>query len=73
MEQMSHEFVDPVRVGTDPEEVAILMRRARLEVQSGHLPACQVALGKDRSVSALPASPRQVPTDDHGFGLCYLK
>ncbi len=47
MALMSRELVDPASVGVDPEKVAILMRRARLEVESGRLPSCQVALGKD--------------------------
>jgi CubicO group peptidase (beta-lactamase class C family) len=44
---MSRELVDPASVGVDSEKVAVLMHRARLEVESGRLPSCQVALGKD--------------------------
>lgn len=46
MAPMFHEIIAPASVGVDPEKVAILMRRARLEVESGRLPSCQVALGK---------------------------
>jgi CubicO group peptidase (beta-lactamase class C family) len=43
---MSRELVDPVSVGVDPERLALLVRRARLEVERGLLPSCQVALAK---------------------------
>jgi CubicO group peptidase (beta-lactamase class C family) len=43
---MTRTLADPSRVGIDPERLALLVRRARLEVESGRLPSCQVALAR---------------------------
>lgn len=47
MTPMNRELADPAGVGVDPEKLDLLIRRARLEVESGRLPSCQIALGKD--------------------------
>lgn len=39
MAPMSRELVDPASVGVDPEEVAILMRRARLTQERTNIAA----------------------------------
>jgi CubicO group peptidase (beta-lactamase class C family) len=46
MTAVSHELVDPTDVGVDPGRLDILLRRARLEVDSGVLPSAQVAVAR---------------------------
>jgi CubicO group peptidase (beta-lactamase class C family) len=46
MQSMSHELVDPASVGVDSQRLDLLLRRTRLEVESGRLPSCQVALAR---------------------------
>ncbi|MBJ22983.1 MAG: beta-lactamase family protein [bacterium] len=43
---MSRELSDAASVGVDPERLAILVRRALHEVESGRLPSCQIALAR---------------------------
>jgi CubicO group peptidase (beta-lactamase class C family) len=44
---MSRELADPARLGVDPARLDLLRRRVRLEVESGRLPSCQMALAME--------------------------
>src|SRR3954454_23929950 len=44
---MSAECVTPESVGVDPARLDVLLRRVRLEVESGPLPSAQIAVAKD--------------------------
>lgn len=45
-ERFNHAVVSPQSVGIDSARVDVLLQRARIEVDSGHLPSCQVALAR---------------------------
>jgi len=52
MNPMPRDLVDPESVNVDPAKVEILLRRVSLEVESGRLPSCQVALGRQGKLVA---------------------
>ena len=62
MQPMSRELVDPAAVGVDPERLDLLLRRARLEVTSGRLPSCQIALAKDGRLVAFETIGEATPS-----------
>ncbi|MCE2391739.1 MAG: beta-lactamase family protein [Proteobacteria bacterium] len=44
---LSHPVADPVSAGVDPARLDVLLRRIRLEVESGALPSAQVAVARN--------------------------